>query len=200
MPEMMGTLASVFTKAAPLLEGGMAGAGLIGNILNEKARSDELGYLKNQQKQLQDPTALAKQVVAATQPLSQGLIQGVENTVSGSLAEQGLSQAPGIQAATLSQALAPFYQQNQNTALQLVMRRLGLPMEYAQTYLAGLPQNSNLSPLLALLMRNNNPSSTSGGVPGIIPDLSAGYTPPEAIFTTPPFLPGGESDFGGLSL
>jgi hypothetical protein len=140
---------------------GMAGAGTIGNIATEKARSDELGYLKGQQKAIPDATTLSKEVAAATQPLNTGLVQGVENQVSGSLAEQGLSQAPGIQAAVLSQALAPYVQQNQQTALQLVMQRLGLPLSYASTYLGGLPNNSNISPLLALLSKSFGTPSPS---------------------------------------
>jgi hypothetical protein len=154
--DMLGNLGQIVGNffqggGGKLLESGLTGAGLIGNLLTQKQRSDELSYLQNQQKQLQDPTALAKQVAAATQPLNTGLVQGVENQVQGSLAEQGLSQAPGIQAAVLSQALAPFEQQNQQTALQLVLQRLGLPLSYASTYLQGLPQPANLSPLLALL-------------------------------------------------
>lgn len=146
---------------------GAAGAGLFGNIQNEKARSNQLSQIASSEKTLADPTALAKQVSAATQPLNSGLVQSVTNSVDANAASQGLSQAPGIQAAELSQALAPFQQQNQNTALQLVLQRLGLPLQYAQTFLSGLPQNSNLAPLLALLQRQNNPSSTSGGGGGL---------------------------------
>ncbi len=178
---------------------GTTGMGVVGNILNQKARSDELGYLKNQQKILSDPTAMAKQVAAATQPLNTGLVQGVENQVQGTLAEQGLAQAPGIQAAVLSQALAPYYQQNQNTALQLVMERLGLPLQYASTYLSGLPQNSNLAPLMALLQRNN-PSSTSSlpswwptSRPTIPTPTTTDPGLPPDIFNIPPVL----TDTGG---
>src|ERR1700741_2348097 len=76
------------------------------------------------------------EVRAATQPLSLGLVQDVTSQVSGTLAERGLSQAPGIQATELATALAPYQQQNQQTALQLVLTRLGLPLEYAKTILA----------------------------------------------------------------
>jgi hypothetical protein len=135
---------------------GTSVAGLIGNIATEKARSAQLNQLSSLEKNLPTSTALATQVANATQPLNEGLVQSVGNTVSGSLAEQGLSQAPGIQGAVLAQSLAPFEQQNQNTALQLVMERLGLPLQYIQTYLGGLPNSSNLSPLLAMLMRGQN--------------------------------------------
>src|ERR1700693_902672 len=174
MPEMLGSIGSFFGGSSgkgllDVLGLGSAGMGLFGNIATERARSQQLDMIKNAERTLGNPQALARQVSAATQPLNEGLVQSVGNTVSGSLAEQGLAQAPGIQATTLAQALAPFEQQNQNTALQLVMERLGLPIQYANAYLQGLPKSSNMSPLLALLMRQNNPSG--GSVSGF-PDTS----------------------------
>jgi len=142
-------------------EVGMTGAGLVGNILNERARSGEISNLQKAEKTLADPTKLSAEVRAATQPLNAGLVQDVTNQVSGNLAERGLSQAPGIQATELATALAPYQQQNQQTALQLVLTRLGLPIEYAKTILAGMPQNTNLAPLLALL-QNRGSTSSSG--------------------------------------
>jgi len=144
-------------------EVGMTGAGLVGNILNERSRSSELDKLKKAEATLADPTKLSSEVRAATQPLNAGLVQDVTNQVSGNLAERGLAQAPGIQATELATALAPFQQQNQNTALQLVLTRLGLPLEYAKTILAGMPQNTNLAPLLALLNKGGPTGSDFSG-------------------------------------
>src|SRR5882672_2602073 len=127
-------------------EVGMTGAGLVGNILNERSRSSELDKLKKAEATLADPTKLSSEVRAATQPLNAGLVQ-----------------APGIQATELATALAPFQQQNQNTALQLVLTRLGLPLEYAKTILAGMPQNTNLAPLLALLNKGGPTGSDFSG-------------------------------------
>jgi hypothetical protein len=144
-----------------LLTLGSAGAGLFGNIAAERQRSQELNNLKAQQAAAEvSPTQLASQVSAATQPLDRALVSTVGNQVSGTLAEQGLSQAPGIQAQALAQGLAPFEQQNQATALQLVLKRLGLPVEYAQTLLAGNPGSVNLAPLLSLLGKQGG--STGG--------------------------------------
>jgi hypothetical protein len=140
---------------------GTTGAGLVGNIMNEKARSAQYNEIANAEKTLGDPTALAKQVVAATQPLNSGLVQSVENNVSGNLASEGLSQAPGIQAASLAQALAPFQQQNQQTAMQLVLERLGLPIQYGTAGASVLPPNVDLSKLLAMLSQNNSGSDVS---------------------------------------
>lgn len=163
---------------------GLSGAGLVGNILNEKQRSDQLSALTKQEKNLPDPTALAKQVALATQPLNTGLVQGVENSVQGSLASQGLAEAPGIQAAVLSQALAPYQQQNQSTALQLVMQRLGLPLQYAQTILGGLPPNTNLAPLLALLQKGSGTSAPSGSAPNLMTLLNLGQQTPTSGITS----------------
>ncbi len=197
--EALGNLGSFFSGPAgkglsSLATLGATGAGLYGNISAEQQRQNELNILKKQQAAAEvSPTQLAQQVSAATQPLNRGLVQDVTNNVSGTLAEQGLSQAPGIQATALSQALAPYQQQNQATALQLVMKRLGLPIEYAQTLLAGNPQSVDLSKLLALLGRPGGGSGTgtaaaSPAIPPAQADWMAslpGITP-----TTPPGDPG----------
>lgn len=204
MPEMLGNLGQFFggsgspgTGLLDLLGLGTAGAGTIGNIMNQKARSDQLGKISKAEKTLGNPTQLAEQVSAATQPLNEGLVQSVGNTVSGSLAERGLSQAPGIQGTELAQALAPFQQANQQTALQLVLERLGLPIQYAQAYLGGLPGNANISPILAMLMKQGmgKPPSFTGapdtsGIPSNTPNLLEGFINNPA----PPFDPGTVSD------
>jgi hypothetical protein len=142
---------------------GSAGAGLYGNISAERQRAQELNNLKAQQANAErTPQQLAADVASAERPLDKALVQSVGNQVSGTLAEQGLSQAPGIQAQALAQGLAPFQQQNQQAALQLVLKRLGLPVEYAQTLLAGNPAPADLSKLLALLGRPSGGTSAGG--------------------------------------
>ena len=165
--EQLGQLGQFFSGSSgqgllKLGELGTAGAGLFGNISAERQAQKQRDYLAKQEATLADPTALAAKVAAATQPLNRGLVESVGNTVSGTLAEQGLAQAPGIQATALSQALAPFEQANQQTALQLVMKQLGLPIEYAQTLLANQPKQTNLAPLLALLQKGATPGAGPG--------------------------------------
>lgn len=167
-------------------EAGTAGAGLIGNMLTERARSRELSDLRKQESALPDAQALARQVAAATQPLNRGLVEGVENSVNANLAEQGLSQAPGIQAQAITSALAPYEQQNQQTALQIVMQRLGLPLEYAQAILRNLPQSTNLAPILALLSKSTPTKSPLFSDPNAA-KLAAGS--PISVPTTPSQLP-----------
>lgn len=156
---------------ATAAELGTAGAGAVGNILNNKERSDDLSQLKKQEAALTNPATINSMVKSETQPLNQALVQSVGNQVSGTLAEQGLSQAPGIQGTVLAQALAPAELQNQQNALQLVMKQLGLPVEYAQTLLAGLPPNTNLAPLLALLQGQGKGGAP--GAPGGAPNIAA---------------------------
>jgi hypothetical protein len=161
MPEMLSSVGSFFGGSGgagggllDLLGLGTSGAGLINNISTGIQENQQISKLKS----LENPTNLSKEVAAATQPLNSGLVQSVGNTVDASLAEKGLAQAPGIEATTLSQSLAPFEQQNQQTALQLVLQQLGIP----ESILGALgKQQTNISPALALLMRQNNPSGGS---------------------------------------
>lgn len=202
-----GPSGSALTKIAEI---GATGAGLFGNLSAERQRSQELDYLKKQQNALGDPRKIAADVAGATQPLNRALVQSIENQVSGTLAEQGLSQAPGIQATAVAQALAPFEQQNQQTALQIVMKRLGLPIEYGQTLLAGNPGQTNLAPLLALLQKGGGfpsasqpPASFSAptadwtaSFPGITPATppdTSGWQLPDWLTSTPETAP----SFGG---
>ena len=190
MPDMLGSLGELFSSSGggggggglmSLLNLGSSGLGMFGNLMNDIQRQGQLNMIKKNEKTLGDPTQLAKQVASATQPLNEGLVQSVDNTVKGSLAESGLSQAPGILATTESQALAPFEQQNQNTALQLVMERLGLPIQYASAFLGGMGGNANLAPLLAMLFKDKQQpnnfakmmSSQDNQVPGY--GSSGGY-------------------------
>lgn len=148
-----------------ILAGGSLGLGSIGNVIQSIQKSQELSSLKNSQNALANmtPQQLSARVNAATQPLNTGLIQSVGNQVQGDVASRGLAESPGVFASTESQALAPYEQQNQQLALQEVMQQLGLPIDYAQAYLQGLGNPTNLAPLMQLLMRQNNPGGSGGG-------------------------------------
>lgn len=167
--EALGSIGSFFGSPAgqgigKLASLGTTGLGLYSNISAENQRGDELNYLKNSQNALTNltPAQLSAKVSQAQQPLNSALVQGISNQVSGNLASQGLSEAPGIQASTLAQALAPYQQQNQQAALQLVMQQLGLPIEYAQALLRNSPGQSNLSPILSTLFKGNAGTPATG--------------------------------------
>lgn len=158
---------------------GATGAGLVGNLLADRQRAQAAAAAKANMNL--SPQQLGTMVSGATQPLDRALVQAVTGNVNANLAEQGLSQAPGLIATATSQALAPYEQQNQQAALQLVLRKLGLPAEFAST----IPPNAQLAPLIAMLMKGfgTNPSNTPGG-----------GTPP----TFPTYDTTGTYNFGGL--
>ena len=173
---------------------GATGAGLIGDIASQRAQSQQQSYLTNAEKTLAGltPSQITQEAAGASLPLTSALTQEVGNNVDASLAEQGLSEAPGIQSTVLAQALAPYVQQNQEQALQVVMQKLGLPLQYASTVASLIPQGSSLTPLLALLSRGQTPSTSqatqfsggpldlmnlifgSGGASNPAPDFSLG--------------------------
>jgi hypothetical protein len=165
MGQILGNIGNFFSSPAfntisKVAGLGATGAGLAGNLSLEAQRA-------NAEKQAEanaklTPAQLGSLVTGATQPLNAGLVQAVTNTTDANLAEMGLSQAPGLIATATSQALAPFEQQNQQTALQLVLQKLGIPLDV----LRSLPANSNLSPLIALLMKSGVGSGTGTRPPG----------------------------------
>jgi len=172
---------------APILQIGTSGAGIVGNILNS-IQQGKVASAAAKNANL-SPTQLATQVSQAEQPLDRSLINTVNNQVQADMASRGLAEAPGIFASTEAQALAPFQQQNQQAALQLIMQKLGLPAETLYALRAGGGGYANLSPLLQSLLKlfpaqaqpnnfsywaanNANPRVP----PGIIPDTS---TPPD---------------------
>lgn len=138
---------------------GLTGAGEVGNILADRKR----GKLLSEEEKWASltPQQLAAKIAAATQPLNAGLVQGVGNEVQANVAERGLAQAPGIFSGELAQVLAPFYQQNQNIALNAILRQMQLPVE--ASYL--LPGSADLSPLLALLLRTMQKPTNSSTTP-----------------------------------
>lgn len=176
MPEGLTSL------LGPIISGGSAAAGTVGNILEEQKKAAYSNFVMSL---LKDPSKLAAMAAKIQQPLNNGLTQAVGNNVQGNLAERGLSQAPGIFAATESQALAPYYQQNQNTAMQAVLSSLGLP---AGTF--GQPVNTagsfqSLIQGLKARQGGGNDNTWSVGEPSLTP-------PPVA---TDPSLGGGDTSW-----
>lgn len=198
------------------------GLGLYGNIKNDRQRQAEIDRLNAAQKAgPQTPAQYAQLVAQATQPLSQGLTQGVGNQVNAMMAERGLAQAPGIFAGTMAQSLAPYEQANQQQAMQIVAAQLGLPLEYANAILGGVPKSTNLSPSLMMMMQalakkapgatpdalqlsGNEPSRDLSGSTGAGPfpfDISLGLppapTPDYSSFPSPTYNPLSWSPAGG---
>lgn len=181
---------------------GTTGAGLVGNLMADKQRS---AATKAAQANMNlTPAQLGAQVTQATQPLDQGLVQAITGNVNANMAEQGLSQAPGLQAQAIAQGLAGPEQQNQQQALQLVMAKLGLPAEL----LKSIPPNSPLAPMLALLMKNmgggaggqgNNPFGVPANTPAQAYGMGPQQPPPITDASTAGGGTQGNYDFGSLT-
>ena len=165
MPSAMGMLPSIIGI-------GSMGSGLIGNIMNAITRGKAIGSLQSAENKYANmtPEQLSGLVTRAEQPLGQDLIQSVQNTVQADMATRGLSQAPGIFAGEEAQALAPYKLQQQQMALQLVMKQLGLPIEYADAILQATSQGgTDITSALMMLMLKN-----AGGGGGSTPGLTTG--------------------------
>jgi hypothetical protein len=185
----------------PILGLGTAGAGITGNIMNAITRGQQTSDLQSAEKKLTNlpPGALAGMVTKETAPLNQNLISSVGNMVQADVAGRGLAESPGVFAATETQALAPFQQQNQGTALQLVLQKLGLPIEYANAVINSVGPNADVGKILQMLMQ-----MPKGGVGGV-PDTSGTPSPVPGILAQiqaaqNPTVPGLTPDMGNLQV
>lgn len=175
MPDALSSIGGFFGKAAPAIEGITAGTGLLGNIMNSIIRGKEVGKLQDAEKRLASltPEKLAGLVSRAEQPLGADLTQSVGNLVQADVAGRGLAESPGVFAATESQALAPYKLQQQQMALELVMKQLGLPIEYAKAILEATGGNVDVSKILALLQQNNSGGNQVPDTSGITSDVGS---------------------------
>jgi hypothetical protein len=74
----------------------------------------------------QNPAKFMQFAQGFEQPLSAGLLQGVNNQTQAYLGSRGLSESPQISQAIENQAIAPYIQQQQNQAVQDAYNALGL--------------------------------------------------------------------------
>ena len=213
MSDALAGIGNIFKTAAPALTGVSAAGGLIGNILNSITRGKAIGQLEKAENL--SPSALAERVRGATQPLNQGLVEAVQNRVQADMASRGLAQAPGVFAAEESQALAPYQQQNQQTALNLILRQLGIPAEILQSTGGGSDVTSQLMQLMLRNPTQQNPfnywaaqnaqPNVPAATPGIVPPAPdiGGATPGldpaviAGILGIPNFTAGGSTQMGG---
>lgn len=171
-------------------QGLLTGAGSVANLL---ARYKQQQYLNNQikyQKMVQgivsDPAKLAARARSFESPLNQGLTQSVGNEVQAYNAERGLATAPNIQAAVLAQALAPYIQHNQNTALQAAISSLEVPAAGRSVPNFG-DTSLDLSEMIKQLLRPEPRVLDTGG-PSVIPKPEEGpdVPPPDVQFPQGP--------------
>lgn len=169
----------------PLLSLGMGGIGEIGNLTTGKkqaqaeaalqgAQSNELNWMQQYQQYLQNlsPGQINTMLSQLTQPLSANLQTAVTAPVSASLAEQGLGQSPGQMASGMALALAPYQQQEQNMAAQLLGMKLSAPLAPGQSVLqtsenlpSYFPQPTNPAGWFQLAAQTWPKSGTDPGTP-----------------------------------
>lgn len=170
-----------------LLKVGLAGAGLLGNYLNQRkigqATDQQLAWQKFVQQTLSNPAAFQKFAAGYTQPLTAGLTQGVLNQDQAWLAQHGLSQSPAIAGDVVNQSLAPYIQQQQNQGIQNAINALGIGSN--PQVLSLLQRNpANLTGLLQSLMKQPGqlPSPQSVGTTGgILQAQPTDINPPPSI-------------------
>lgn len=188
MADVFKTIGGIFTNpiAGPIASGASLGLGEIGNLLAGRAADKQASDLAAQEKRIQNltPAQLTGLVTSAEKPIDNALVQSINNSVQADMASRGLAEAPGIFAAGESQALAPYVQQNYQTALNQVLQQLGLPLSYANTLAQFLPKQQNLTPAMQLflqqLSRLKGANASGGsGFPTTGPNLpDYGATPP----------------------
>lgn len=176
MPQIFSKIGQT-VKSNPLGVAGL-GIGTLSNFLANRKKQQYLDFLQNQMKQRSDiinnPEKWAAFMSTFRRPMQQGLISGVTNAVQGSLAERGLSASPTIFQSTLSQALAPYLQNNEDMATRAALSALPGGNAPSPSEFGG---NTNLTGLMQTLLRGKSGgSSASAGYPAS-PDQDPNFTP-----------------------
>lgn len=172
MPDLLTSLGSFFSGAGgKAIQAGSTGVGAIGNVLNMIQSGQQYSKLKAFENMT--PQQLSARVAAGTQPLNAGLTQAVTNSVQGADAERGLATSPGIFNADLAQSLSPYIQQNQNSALQILMAQMGLPAQ-AKSVLNPVTPLANSFSQLFKSFGNNTPATPAPSDPNALLNLIYG--------------------------
>lgn len=186
---------------SPALKVGLIGSGAIGNIMANRARNQVLSSEMAQMNALNKltPAQIVSGISSLQHPLNSNLVKSVGNTVSGQLAERGLSQAPGIQAQAFAQGLAPYQLQEQQLAQDAFFKKLGLPISARPSPFGPFPQTTNISQLWQSLMQqfmglpgkiasagNQVPSTPPGGdINAVLASILAGSTGIPGLIPSP---------------
>lgn len=109
-----------------LLGAAGTGANIFGSIQNFQQRQKQIDAQNYISSLLKDPTKYNKAVAGYTAPLDAGLTAGITNQVQGQLAERGLGSSPAAFTQAETQALAPYLQQNKQSAVNDLFNMLGL--------------------------------------------------------------------------
>lgn len=193
-------------KLMPAITGGM---GVLSNVIRgnrvNEAQKAALQRQAELNQLIKNPALLAQKVQAMTQPLNQGLVQGVENTAQAGLAERGLGTSPQIANEVFAQALGPYQHQNQMEALRSVLQMYGIDDSMINTIIGAEGQPTDTSGLWGAMQKppaSVYTNTNSSKIPTAGPDVPVpGITVPGADQGTPPFLDPGNAapQYGGDS-
>lgn len=112
-------MSEIASAIGPIAGLGTSAAGLYSAFQNQQ-------YAQKVRNLTSNPEAMQAYINGFKQPLVAGLQQGVANQAQAEAAERGLSTSPGQFSQIESQAIAPYLQQQQNTATQNALQSLGL--------------------------------------------------------------------------
>lgn len=196
MPQIAGALPTI-SKIAPLITQGM---GTISNVIRgHRVNEAQQAALKRQRELdqlIKNPALLAQKVQAMTQPLNQGLVQGVENQAQAGLAERGLGTSPQIAEQVFAQALGPYQHQNQMEALRSVLQMYGIDESMLNTIIGAEGQPVDTSGLWGAMQQPQQGSQPYSFPNGPGPNRIPRPPDPGPDVPTPPLeVPGG----GGIS-
>jgi hypothetical protein len=162
---------------------GLAGAG--SNIYTGIESAQQNQKIASSQQYIRDlvqnPAKMAAAAAGYTAPLTAGLTSGISNEVQANLAERGLGSSPAAYVQQLTQALAPYIQQNQQMGYQDLLTALGLTSNMRNPYAGSSPTN-----LAGLLKQLQLPGQSQ--TPSLL-DPNAGSDPLDLNAPAPVTLP-----------
>ena len=151
-------------KAA--LGGGAAGAGLLQSFFANREAQNKQKFVEQL---ITNPTKFASYIQGFEQPLQAGLTADINRNASAFGAEHGLGSSPGVMQNIEAQALAPYLQQQQQTAEQAALQSLGIYENSPTT------KPVDISSILKMLQMGGQPQPnvTSGINPNSIPGFGS---------------------------
>lgn len=172
--------ASPLSKILPLILAGSGIFGTVGNIQANRARNAVLSAEMNRMNAYNKltPAQVSSGIRSLEVPLSQDLIKSITNTVSGQMAERGLSQAPGITASAIGQGLAPYQLQEQQLAQDAYFKKLGLPISAQPSPFGPFPATTNTANIWQQLLSRYMGQQLPGNVAAAAPQIPGGIQQP----------------------
>lgn len=111
------------TQGQDITKLGTAGGGFLQNWLASRQANQKQQFVQDL---ITNPAKFNALVAQTEQPLNQGLVQDITRQTDAYGAERGFGSSPAIMKDILAQALAPAEMQNQQTAINSLLQRLGI--------------------------------------------------------------------------